>query len=80
MVSLGLSPMQAIVAATAHAAENLDVLHAVGTVEVGKRADLLLVDGDPTADITAVARVVLVAKDGVVVRDELPAPLLQPAG
>jgi imidazolonepropionase-like amidohydrolase len=80
MVGLGLSPMQAIVAATRHAAENLDVLHAVGTVEVGKRADLLLVDGDPTADITAVARVVLVAKDGVVVRDELPAPLLQPTG
>jgi imidazolonepropionase-like amidohydrolase len=47
---------------------------------VGKRADLLLVDGDPTVDITAVAQVVLVAKDGVLVRDELPAPLLQPTG
>ena len=75
MVGLGLSPMQAIVAATRNAAENLDVLHAVGTVEVGKRADLVLVDGDPTADITAVSRVVLVAKDGVVVRDELPSRL-----
>jgi imidazolonepropionase-like amidohydrolase len=71
MVELGLSPMQAIVAATRNAAENMDVLHAVGTVEVGKRADLILVDGDPTQDITAVAQVVLVAKDGVVVRDEL---------
>jgi imidazolonepropionase-like amidohydrolase len=80
MVGLGLTPMQAIVAATRNAAENLDVLHAVGTVEVGKRADLLLVDGDPTADISAVARVVLVAKDGVVVRDDLPAGQLTPAG
>jgi imidazolonepropionase-like amidohydrolase len=77
MVGLGLSPMQAVVAATRNAAENLDVLHAVGTVEVGKRADLVLVDGDPTADITAVSRVVLVAKDGVVVRDDLPAPLVE---
>jgi imidazolonepropionase-like amidohydrolase len=76
MVGLGLSPMQAIIAGTRNAAENLDVLHAVGTVEVGKRADLLLVDGDPTVDITAAARVVLVAKDGVVVRDELPAAVL----
>ncbi|HEX5406721.1 MAG TPA: amidohydrolase family protein [Pseudonocardiaceae bacterium] len=73
MVDLGLTPMQAIVAATRNAAENMDVLHAVGTVELGKRADLVLVDGDPTEDITAAARVVLVAKDGVVVRDDLPA-------
>ncbi len=73
MVELGLSPMQAIVAATRNAAENMDVLHEVGTVEVGKRADLVLVDGDPTQDITAVSQVVLVAKDGVVVRNELAA-------
>jgi imidazolonepropionase-like amidohydrolase len=71
MVELGLSPMDAIVAATRNAAENMDVLHAVGTVEVGKRADLVLVDGDPTEDITAVARIALVAKDGVIVRDDL---------
>jgi imidazolonepropionase-like amidohydrolase len=51
----------------------MDVLHAVGTVEIGKRADLVLVDGDPTEDITAVTRIALVAKDGVVVRDDLAA-------
>lgn len=73
MVELGLSPMEAIVAATRNAAENLDVLHAVGTVEVAKRADFVLVDGDPTEDIAALRRIVLVAKDGVVVRDDLPA-------
>jgi imidazolonepropionase-like amidohydrolase len=70
MVRAGLSPMQAVVAATRHSAENLDLLHAVGTVEVGKLADLLLVDGDPTRDITAVARVVMVLKEGVVHRDD----------
>lgn len=77
MVELGLSPMEAVVAATRNAAENMDVLHAVGTVEIGKRADLVLVDGDPTEDITAVARVALVAKDGVVVRDDLAAEPLR---
>jgi len=70
MVAAGLSPMQAIVAGTRHSAENLDLLHAVGTVEVGKLADLLLVDGDPTQDIRALASVVLVLKEGTVYRDD----------
>ncbi|HEX3590017.1 MAG TPA: amidohydrolase family protein [Pseudonocardiaceae bacterium] len=71
MVGLGLTPAEAVVAATRNAAENMDVLHAVGTVEVAKCADLVLVDGDPTQDISAVARIVVVAKDGVVVRNDL---------
>jgi imidazolonepropionase-like amidohydrolase len=72
MVQHGLSPMQALVAATRNAAENLDMAHEIGTLEVGKLADLVLVDGDPVTDITATGRVVLVVKDGVVHRDELP--------
>ena len=72
MVEHGLSPMQALVAATRNAAENLGMAHEIGTLEVGKLADLALVDGDPVADITATGRVVLVVKDGVVHRDELP--------
>lgn len=78
MVELGLTPMQALQAATREAAENLDVHHLVGTVELGKRADLVLLDGDPTEDITATARVSLVAKDGVVVRDDR--GMREPAG
>jgi imidazolonepropionase-like amidohydrolase len=74
MVDLGLTPAEAIVAATRNAAENMDMLHAIGTVEVGKLADLILVDGDPTQDITALSRVALVAKNGAVVRNDLPAP------
>ncbi len=70
MVRFGLTPMQAITAATRNSAENLDVLHSVGTIEVGKLADLLLVDGDPSVDIEAMSRVVLVTKDGTVYRDD----------
>lgn len=70
MVEYGLSPMQAILAATRNAAENLDVLDSVGTVEVGKLADLILVAGDPIQDIGAMAQVTFVAKDGVVYRDD----------
>ncbi len=71
MVEHGLSPMQTLLAATRNAAENLGMLHEIGTLEVGKLADLVVVDGDPVADITATGRVGLVVKDGVVHRDEL---------
>lgn len=71
MVEHGLSPMRALVAATSVAAENLGLAHDLGTLAVGKLADLILVDGDPVADITATGRVVLVVKGGVVHRDEL---------
>jgi imidazolonepropionase-like amidohydrolase len=71
MVEHGLSAMQTLVAATSAAAENLGLAHDLGTLAVGKLADLILVDGDPVADITATGRVVLVVKDGVVYRDEL---------
>jgi imidazolonepropionase-like amidohydrolase len=72
MVQHGLSPMQTLISATRGAAENLGMAHEIGTLEVGKLADLVLVDGDPVTDITATGRVVLVVKDGVVHRDELP--------
>jgi imidazolonepropionase-like amidohydrolase len=71
MVEHGLTAMQALVAATSSAAQNLGMAHEIGTLEVGKVADLVLVDGDPVSDITATGRVVLVVKDGVVHRDEL---------
>lgn len=73
MVEYGLSPTQAILAATRDAAENLDVLDSVGTVEVGKLADLILVPGDPTQDIAAMRQVAFVAKDGVVYRNDVTA-------
>jgi imidazolonepropionase-like amidohydrolase len=71
MVEHGLSPMQVLVAATSAAAENLGLAHDLGTLTAGRLADLILVDGDPIADITATGRVALVVKDGVVQRNEL---------
>jgi len=65
-----LSPLKAIHAATAGSAANMDLLHDTGTVQVGKCADLLLVDGDPSQDIAALTRVALVMKAGTIYRDE----------
>jgi len=56
-VSAGLTPYQALRTATADAAEFLGIEDAAGTVEVGKRADLLLVGGDPLEDVGNLARV-----------------------
>ena len=67
MVDYGLPPADAIVAATRNAAENLGLLDDTGCVEVGKRADLILVDGDPTADIGCLANVSHVVSNGVTV-------------
>jgi imidazolonepropionase-like amidohydrolase len=73
MVEYGLDPMQALVAATRNAAENLAILDSVGTIEVGKVADLMMVRGDPLQDITAMQQVVFVARHGRVYRDDLSA-------
>ena len=67
MVKAGLDEMQAILTATSMAAECLDVAGEVGTLEPGKLADVICVDGDPTQDITACQRVEFVMKGGAVV-------------
>jgi imidazolonepropionase-like amidohydrolase len=74
MVDYGMRPMDAIVAATRNAAENLGLAPDVGTLEVGRLADIVVVDGDPTSDITAAGRVRFVMKDGTVARDDLGVP------
>jgi len=71
MVEHGMTPMQAIVATTLTAAECCRVGHLVGSVEAGKRADLVGVRGDPLSEIALFKdpkRVELVMKDGVRVR------------
>jgi imidazolonepropionase-like amidohydrolase len=68
MVRLGLSPMGAIKAATANAARVLGIDKDLGTLEAGKRADLVAVPGDPLADVTALETVTFVMKDGRVVK------------
>jgi imidazolonepropionase-like amidohydrolase len=53
LVDAGFSPMQGVVSVTGQAAKALDVDNIVGTLEDGKKADLLILDGDPTRDINA---------------------------
>jgi imidazolonepropionase-like amidohydrolase len=66
-VAAGLTPAAALEAATVRAARLLAVADRVGTVDAGKDADLVLLDGDPLADITATLRVRLVVRAGMIV-------------
>ncbi|MFZ5670241.1 MAG: amidohydrolase family protein [Pseudomonadota bacterium] len=66
MVKYGMSPMDAIKAATVNAADLLGLSAEIGTLEAGKQADLIAVDGDPLADVTVLKRVAFVMKGGVV--------------
>jgi imidazolonepropionase-like amidohydrolase len=65
MVEGGMTPMQAIEATTRSAAELLGVADELGTLEPGKRADLVLVDGDPLDVGTLADRVRAVYQDGI---------------
>ena len=65
----GMTSSQVLTALTAGAAEHLGRLNELGTIEVGKRADLLIVDGDPMTDLTALTNVVAVVKDGALIVD-----------
>lgn len=66
MVEAGMPAMEAIQSATTAAAELLGVEDRLGSVEPGKIADLVAVEGDPLEDITAMQRVVFVMKEGEV--------------
>jgi imidazolonepropionase-like amidohydrolase len=70
MVRLGLTPLQAIQAATLNAADLLGWSGKVGTLEPGAWADLVAVDGDPLKDVTTLERVKFVMKGGEVVKNE----------
>lgn len=69
MVRFGMTPMQAIQAATANAAEALDRTADVGAISLGRYGDMIAVDGDPLADITALEDVDVVIQGGTVVLD-----------
>lgn len=66
MVEAGLEPMRVICAATRVNAQLLGRGDAIGTLEVGKLADILIVDGNPLEDMMATANVMVVIKNGVV--------------
>ena len=74
LVDAGMTPMQAIVAGTSEAAACCGLGAELGTVGAGKLADLIVVDGNPLADITVLQerdRIRLVMKEGQVYRDLL---------
>ena len=70
MVRLGLTPLQAIQAATINAADLLGWSGKVGSLEQGTWADIVAVDGDPIKDVTTLERVKFVMKGGEVVKNE----------
>lgn len=67
-VELGMTPMQAIECATRINAEILGKASEIGTVEAGKWADLIAVEGNPLEDITELRRVKFVMKKGAIIR------------
>ena len=72
MVEWGMTPMEAIQAATRNAAEALDQTANVGAIAPGRYADLIAVDGDPLADIRTLETVAIVMKGGTIVKGTLP--------
>jgi imidazolonepropionase-like amidohydrolase len=69
-VRLGMSPLQAIQTATIHGADLLGWSSKIGTLEAGKWADLIAVEGDPLKDVTTLQQVKFVMKGGEVVKNE----------
>lgn len=67
LVELGMTPMQAIVAATKNGALASHALDEYGTIQVGKAADLAMLDGDPLADIKNIRKLSLVIANGAAI-------------
>jgi imidazolonepropionase-like amidohydrolase len=69
LVNGGMTPIEALRAATVNGAELLGRSSEIGTLEPGKFADIVAVDGDPLADITVMEKVVFVMKGGEVYKN-----------
>jgi imidazolonepropionase-like amidohydrolase len=70
MVQHGMTPMQALEAATVNAADLLGLADEIGSLEPGKRADIVAVDGDPLQDVTVLTDMDFVMRGGRVYRDD----------
>jgi imidazolonepropionase-like amidohydrolase len=73
MVKFGMTPAQAIHAATSNAADLLGRSKDIGTIEAGKYADIIAVDGDPLSDVRVLERVSFVMKGGTIYKGVPPA-------
>jgi imidazolonepropionase-like amidohydrolase len=72
MVEWGMTPMQAIQSATGNAADLLGWEDEVGSLEIGKYADIIAVVGNPIDDITVLENVQFVMKGGEVIKNQIP--------
>ena len=70
LVEAGLSPMDAIKAGTFVGAQLLGWEDQIGSIEVGKLADIIAVPGDPLVDIGVLQKPVFVMKDGQIIKNE----------
>jgi imidazolonepropionase-like amidohydrolase len=70
MIQAGMSRMQVIVAGTKNAATVCNCQNDLGTLEAGKIADIVVVNGDPLVDINILADVLMVIHNGAIVRDD----------
>lgn len=68
MVEAGMPPLETIKCATLHAADLLGLKSTMGSIDAGKLADIIAVEGNPAEDIKVMKNVVFVMKDGVVYR------------
>ena len=69
MVRYGMRPLEALRSAASAAADLMGWQDRVGSLEPGKLADVVAVDGNPEQDITTMTRVSFVMKDGVIYKD-----------
>jgi enamidase len=65
LVEAGLSPLEAIQVATSNGARYLEVEDELGTIEKGKIADMVVVNGDPASQIQYIQKIEIVFKDGI---------------
>ncbi len=69
MTEAGMPILEAIKAATVNASELIGISDKTGSIEKGKFADIIAVDGDPTKDIQSMSKVQFVMKDGIVYKN-----------
>jgi imidazolonepropionase-like amidohydrolase len=76
MVARGMQPIDALIAGTSADAELLGIQDRLGSLTVGKLADVVAMPGDPTQDIRQTEKVFFVMKEGVIYRnDRNPTPV-----
>jgi imidazolonepropionase-like amidohydrolase len=71
LVRGGMTPLEALQAATVNGAELLGLSDQIGTIKPGKFADIIAVEGDPLRDINVMEKVVFVMKDGVIIKNDI---------